>query len=111
MMHIKNILWDIKADLCWGWEGVTLVVLGEGSGKKITSPPTPASNFSPSYNQPNFLYGIIEEKKMLEEKGGERWGLGGGYVPVNLWCFFHSFVPPLHPGPRVRYNLLEVACI
>jgi hypothetical protein len=48
---------------------VTLVVLGEGSEKKITSPPTPASNFSPSYNQPNFLYGIIEKKNVRRERG------------------------------------------
>ena len=109
MMHIKNILWDIKADLCWGWEGVTLVVLGEGSEKITTSPPTPARNLGPSYNQPNFLYGIIEKKNVARGGGGGWRGGGGGYVLV----MFLSFIcpPPLHPGPRVRYNLLEVACI
>ena len=56
--------------LCWDWEGVTLVVLGEGSEKIITSPPTPARNLGPSYNQPNILYGIgIEKKKMLQGVG------------------------------------------
>ena len=87
MMHIKNILWDIKADLCWGWDGGDTGCSGGGIWKKITSPPTPASNFSPSYNQPNFLYGIIE-KKMLEEKGGEKWKGGA----MSLWICDVSFI-------------------
>jgi hypothetical protein len=52
-----------------GGGGVTLVVLEEGSEKIITSPPTPARNLGPSYNQPNFLYGIIEKKNVARGGG------------------------------------------
>ena len=83
MMHIKNILWDIKADLCWGWEGggVTLVVLGVGSKKK--SPPLPLQPVISALLTTSLIsfMGLLK-KKMLEEKGGERWSWG--YVPVNL---------------------------
>ena len=87
-MHIKNILWDIKADLCWGWEGVTLVVLGEGSEKK--SPPRPLQPEISALLTTSLIpfMGLLRRKNVRRERGWKV-GVGGG---MSLWICDVSFI-------------------